>query len=230
MQSGTPLLELQDISVAAGGNILLHNLNLTLQSGEIIAITGPSGCGKTTLLRCIAGLADPCSGQILFEGIQPDGENLPAFRRKVVLIDQRPVLLDGTVSYNLQRPFTYKTADGPFDEARAKELLEALGVGTGRFSQNARSLSVGQQQRVCFIRALLIKPKVLLLDEPTSALDETARDLVENIIKGEAQRGAGVIVVLHDLTLAERLSLRRLDLTPYFSHDVSPCGNSGEAK
>jgi len=222
------LLRVADIAVEAGGVRLFAGLSLELGEGERVALTGPSGCGKTTLLRAVAGLIDPCAGEILLHGRPPETFGWPAYRRQVVLVDQRPILFDETVRFNLEKPFTYRTAGAtPWPAARAAELLEAFGLGARRLDQPARSLSQGQQQRVALVRALLLAPAILLLDEPTSALDPESVELVEERLVAEARgQGLGALVVTHDRHQAHRLCDRVLDLQPYM---VAPGGGDREA-
>lgn len=210
-------LELRGVAVASGGLTLLENVSLAVPAGELVALTGPSGSGKTTLLRAISGLDDPVSGHILLHGQTPEQWGWPRFRRHAVLVEQRPVLREMSVEQNLRRPFTYRAAAGvSYPDARARELMEHLGLGTARLSQDARSLSVGQQQRVCLIRALLLQPPLLLLDEPTSALDEEAVSRVEAVIAEEAAvRGLSALIVTHAERQAQTWCHRRFDLAPF---------------
>jgi len=221
----TAILELDRLAVEAEGeHLLLRDFTMTLGRGELVALTGPSGCGKTTLLRSVAGLIDPAGGAVTFLGKSPAEHGWPAFRRRVVFVAQSPVMLEATVRENLARPFRYRSSDGAtFDENRAAGLLDALGVGAVRLDQQARSLSVGQQLRVSFIRALLLEPDVLLLDEPASALDEeSAAHLGAQLKKETESRGLSALLVTHDRSEASQWCHRRIDLTA--------CAvNSGEA-
>jgi ABC-type iron transport system FetAB ATPase subunit len=208
-----PLLRVSDMAVAADGAYLLRGVDLTVRPAEIVGMTGPSGCGKTTLLRAIACLNDAVGGALLLQGCRPEDVGWPAYRRQVMLVPQRPVMFEGTVQRNLERAFLYRTAEGPCPLDRAEGLLDRLGIGRDRLSQEARSLSEGQQQRVAVIRALLGKPKVLLMDEPTSALDASARDALEAVIREEVtSRGLAVVVVTHDAEQATRWCDRRYAL------------------
>jgi putative ABC transport system ATP-binding protein len=209
------LLELRGIAVSAGNKILASGISITLEKGEMVALCGPSGCGKTTLLRSVAGLVDPAEGGLLLDGASPEELGWPVFRRRVVLVDQRPVLLPGSVEENLVLPFTYSVSKGRgFPREEALTLLEAFGVSGERMAQEARSLSQGQQQRVCLARAFLLKPDVLLLDEPTSALDPEAVSSVEGTLATETRRrGLSALIVTHDREQARRLCDRAIDLT-----------------
>lgn len=208
-----PLLRLRDVTVGAGDVRLLQGINFDLEAGERVALTGPSGCGKTTLLRCICGLDDAVAGDITLQGRDGIAWGWPQFRRKVLLVDQRPTLLDDSVRENLQRPFAYRAALKSFPHEHAGALLDRLGVGAHRMGQNAHSLSIGQQQRLCLIRALLLEPLVLLLDEPTSALDVAAAGDVEDVLREEAEAsGLAALIVTHHQRQAEDWCHRRLDL------------------
>ncbi len=208
------LLTTDDLTIGIGGRALLRPLNITVAAGQRLGITGPSGCGKTTLLRTIAQLIDPIHGAVQLRGESPRTIGYPAFRRQVVLVDQRPAMLDAGIEENLRRPFTYRHA-GPaaYRHEQAADLLDQLGIGRHRLAEPARSLSVGEQQRVALVRALLIAPAALLLDEPTSALDDDARARVQQAIESECRhRQMAVIAVLHDTKQAEAWCDRTLSL------------------
>jgi len=222
------LLKLDRLAVACRGVRLLEGIDLHLQGGELTGLTGPSGCGKTTLLRAIAGLIDPLEGQVLYRGGPGRTEGWPVYRRQVVLVEQQPVVFDSTVKENLARPFRYRSAHGkPFPDGPACQLLDRLGVGADRMGQNARSLSVGQQQRVCLVRAILVEPEVLLLDEPTSALDEDVASEVETLLLEIVRReDRSALIVTHDRRQVERWCDRCLDLAPHLAQDPSGAAGS----
>ena len=211
-----PLLELRDVSIAAGGKTLLRGVNLSLQRGEIVALCGPSGLGKTTLLRAIAGLDDAAAGTILLEEKSPDEWTYPAFRRRVILVEQRPVVFDSSIEENLRRPFQYHSANFTFPAERARDLLGRLQMPDAQ--QKARTLSQGQQQRLGLIRALLLQPSVLLLDEPTSALDSDAAQCVETLLREETKNGLAIVIVTHDRTQAARLCDRLCEVNDWCSY------------
>jgi putative ABC transport system ATP-binding protein len=212
------LLSTIDLAVSAGGARLLEGITLELHAGEMLALTGPSGCGKTSLLRAIAGLDDPDAGEVRFRNQPPEEIGWPAFRRRVVFVHQRPVMLSATVEENLRRPLRHRHVAREFDRDRAVALLVDFELSEAHLAQAARTLSVGQQQRVSVVRALLIEPEVLLLDEPTSALDEEARSAVEDLLRLEGHRsGRAALVVTHDREQARRLCDRSLDLRAHIT-------------
>jgi ABC-type iron transport system FetAB ATPase subunit len=213
-----PLLNIENLAVTVAGIALLDGVSLTLHAGDRIGLVGPSGCGKTSLLRAIAGL-DAAQGMLRLRGKPPEGLGWPTYRREVLLVNQRPVLLDASVRDNLARPFHYRVTGKPFPEGRASSLLEQLGVEPERLHQSARSLSEGQQQRVCLVRALLLEPPVLLLDEPTSALDAANVDAVERAVEAYVADGErAVLLVSHDAAQTERWCTQVMPLEP---HQVS---------
>jgi ABC-type iron transport system FetAB ATPase subunit len=214
------VLRLHRFGVAAGQRLLLEGIDLELHRGELLALRGPSGCGKTTLLRAVAGLIDPAAGEVELSGVCPAELRWPCYRRRNVLVDQQPVLFPGSVRENLARPFRYGTATRPFDPARAEALLARLRLDPGRFAQEARELSQGEQQRVCLVRALLLDPTALLLDEPTSALDEEAEVAVEELIAATArEHGLAALIVTHDSVQAERWCHGSYELRDHLVND-----------
>ncbi len=211
-----PLLQVDGFVVGAGDTLLFEGLSFTLAPGEILGLIGPSGCGKSTLLKCIAGLRDPITGRVTLDSEEPDGQNWPDFRKRVILVDQQPVLLDATTEENLEHPFQYHANEGEYPAARAVSLLNSVRIGISKMKQSAIELSVGEQQRVCLVRALLLEPDVLLLDEPTAALDDLSGMAVEGLIRKEVtKRRAAAIIVTHDRGQIRRICDREISLEEY---------------
>ncbi|MCH7959045.1 MAG: ATP-binding cassette domain-containing protein [Candidatus Hydrogenedentes bacterium] len=211
-----PLLQVDGFVVGAGDTLLIEGLSFVLAPGEILGLIGPSGCGKSTLLKCIAGLRDPMAGRVTLDAEEPDGQNWPDFRKRVVLVDQQPILLEGTTEENLERPFQYQANAGDYPAARAISLLNSVRIGLSKLRQSAVELSVGEKQRVCLVRALLLEPSVLLLDEPTAALDDLSGKAVERLIREQVANGRNAaIIVTHDQGQIRRICDREILLEAY---------------
>ena len=208
-------LEVAQVAVTVNDQPLLRDVSFRLRPGERIALHGPSGCGKTSLLRGLAGLDDLAQGTVALGGSSPEQVGWPHWRRQVTYVAQEPVLWEGSVRDNLARPFRYRTVAEPFPEAVAGAWLERLGLGKSP-ADDATRLSVGERQRVALIRALVVKPAVVLLDEPTSALDASARSAVESLIRECCDReGLAAVVVTHLESQAQQWCDAELDLRPH---------------
>ena len=207
-------LEAIGLAVDAGERALLRGVPFRVESGETLAILGPSGAGKTTLLRAVATLGPLRAGELRLDGDDPATVGWPQWRRALVLVTQRPVLLPATVEDNLRQAFQLATAGTDrFDLERALRLFDRLALPRTRMARPARELSVGEQQRVCLVRALIVARRGLLLDEPTSALDSASMGATEALLAEEiAARGLCCLLVTHDLDQARRLGARDLDL------------------
>jgi putative ABC transport system ATP-binding protein len=186
--------------------IILREIDLALPRALMTVIIGPSGGGKSTLVRLLNRLDEPTSGRILLDGRDIAGIDPLLLRRRVALVQQKPFLFPGTVLENLRRPFQFQgTAPVAEDDAGFRQLLEDTQVPQLWLQREARSLSQGQQQRVCLARSLATVPEALLLDEPTSSLDRpTADRLAETLRHICHSRGLAMLMATHDLRLAER--------------------------
>ncbi len=191
------LIDLKDITVKYGDNVVLDKLNLYINEKEFITLLGPSGCGKTTTLRCIAGFIEPDSGEVIFEGKVIN--NVPPHKRKVNTIFQRYALFSHLNVYE-NIAFGPEIQKMPKAEIRktVAEMLELVNL-KGFEKRSIDSLSGGQQQRVAIARALANKPRVLLLDEPLGALDLKLRKDMQKELKAIQKRlGITFIYVTHD--------------------------------
>mgnify|MGYP003634568378 CR=1 FL=1 len=213
------MLAIENLQVRAdlsSSDLLLDGFSLTLREMDVVGIMGPSGCGKTTLLRTIVGLIDPAGGSIRYKGQSPQELGWPKFRRQVSLVPQRPVLWDGTVYENIARPLRYSEDREPHDRDTVGEFLAKLGM-EDMIDAPASTLSQGERQRVCLLRARFMSPNVFVLDEPTSALDEVSIGRVERMfnrmIKGSFD--TAILVATHDRAFAERFCTRVIDLAEY---------------
>ena len=193
---------------------ILQGISMSARSGEITAVIGPSGGGKSSLVRLINRLAEPTSGSVYLGETDIARMDPLQLRRTVALAAQKPFMFEGTIIENLQRPFLYRREPPP--GADSEEVLRALSLARldrSLVQRDARSLSLGEQQRVSLARALITRPEVLLLDEPTSALDRRTADALGATFQDICRsQGLTVILVTHDLRLAGRVADYRLYL------------------
>ena len=187
---------------------ILAGISFSARPGEITAIVGPSGGGKSTLVRFVNRLDEPTSGRIWLDWEDVSALDPLQLRRRVGMVLQKPFMFEGTVLANLQRPFLYRNAPPPgAGSGEVLGVLELARLSPELLERDARTLSLGQQQRVSLARALITGPQVLLLDEPTSALDRPTSDRLAATLQEicRSQR-LTVILVTHDLRLAERVA------------------------
>jgi putative ABC transport system ATP-binding protein len=202
-----PIIKLHNISKefpSGDTNVLvLKNITLEINSGEITMIVGPSGCGKTTLISIITGILKPTSGevQILDKNItkMKDSENVLFRRKNIGFIFQQYNLLPAlTVVENAAIPLLADGVKNKIAESRAEHVLKKVGLGE-HLEKLPNQLSGGQQQRVSISRAIVHKPKIIVCDEPTAALDATSGKKVMEILKSSANdKERAVIIVTHD--------------------------------
>ena len=196
-------LSVLDLTVAPGGMDLplFAPVSFDLKQGESLLICGPSGAGKSSLLRAIAGLTPLHSGSVKLDDRSPAADDFPAFRRRVCYLPQVPSAHDETVEMVLERPFGYKTSGGAvFPREKALSSLDQVALGQEFLEKNFYELSVGERQRVCLVRALLMEPEFLLLDEPNSALDAANTESLFRLLTSLPSR-PGLAVVTHDKVL-----------------------------
>ncbi|CNE75604.1 putative ABC transporter ATP-binding protein [Yersinia bercovieri] len=205
------LLQLDNVSrwfIAGEERVrVLKNINLTIYSGEMVAIVGASGSGKSTLMNILGCLDKPSSGEYLVAGRIPqhlDSDTLAELRREHFgFIFQRYHLLnDLNARENVEIPAIYAGIDREERRQRAGDLLSRLGLAD-RLEYRPSQLSGGQQQRVSIARALMNGGEVILADEPTGALDTHSGNEVLNILKELHRQGHTVVIVTHDMSIAE---------------------------
>ena len=186
----------------------LDNVSLNVDRGEYMAILGPSGSGKSTLMNILGCLDAPTSGQYLLDGedvgyLSPN--KLATIRnQKIGFIFQSFNLLDfSTALENVALPLVYRGMGASKRTQLAAEMLDKVGLGH-RMHHKPQELSGGQRQRVAVARALVTDPEVLLADEPTGNLDTQSGNAIVALFEGLAEKGKTVIIVTHNLAMAER--------------------------
>lgn len=203
-----PLVEIRDLLVKRGDHIALQLEQLTIRSGEVLAVVGPNGAGKSTLLLTLARLLKPERGEIQFSGQQASAESDTVYRRRIALVMQDPLLFDTSVFENVASGLRFRGISQ--DEIRHKIPLWLERLGVGHLSKRrAGQLSGGEAQRVSLARALVLEPKLLLLDEPFSALDPPTRSrLLDDLGALLKETGTTTVFVTHDLPEAAQLAGR----------------------
>ncbi len=161
---------------------LFKDLSFKLESGGFYLVKGDSGTGKSTLLRLMNSLESPSAGEILLKDRSFRELNPVRLRRSILYIQQTPLMVNGSVRDNLMLPFGFKANQDlkPPDDQTLIKLMDRFSLAGLKLDHPGGTLSVGQQQRLCFIRGLLLSPDVILMDEPTSALDDASSSMVEN--------------------------------------------------
>ncbi|NCB92419.1 MAG: ABC transporter ATP-binding protein [Clostridia bacterium] len=200
------MLQLEHIKKSYDKVTILDDINLSIDTGEIVSILGPSGSGKTTLLNLILGITDADSGKIIFEG--QDLTKVPMEERGFNIVFQDYALFPNLTAY---KNITYGLRNKPGISTKedVDELIELLGLSE-HLDKRIEQLSGGQKQRVALARTLVMKPKILLLDEPLSALDGVIKESIKERIKTIAKEyHLTTIIVTHDpeeaLTLSDRV-------------------------
>jgi putative ABC transport system ATP-binding protein len=204
-------IALRDVELSLGRGAarvhILKGISLGVERGEAVGLVGPSGSGKSTLLMTIAGLEQPDSGSVVIDGTdlsRLDEDALARFRgRRIGIVFQSFHLVPTmTALENVSLPLELAGEDDAF--ARAEAELAAVGLGE-RLHHYPAQLSGGEQQRVAIARALVPNPAILVADEPTGNLDEsTGSSIVDLLFALRAERGATLVLVTHDLSLARR--------------------------
>jgi polar amino acid transport system ATP-binding protein len=207
-----PLLDIVDLRASYGSRTVLERISLCVEKGEIVSLIGPSGSGKSTLLRVLLGLLPLEQGMVRFNGRLVDYADkaaVSALRADIAIVFQQYNLFQNmTVIDNVTITPT-KIRRRPREEAlrHATELLARVGLSE-KLDAYPDELSGGQQQRVAIVRALALRPKILLLDEITAALDPELVNEVQGTIRDLSADGMTMLIVSHEMSFVRELSSR----------------------
>ncbi|MCO5967343.1 MULTISPECIES: ABC transporter ATP-binding protein [Actinoallomurus] len=223
-RTGTPVLELREITMRFGGVVAINGLNLTINEGEIFALIGPNGAGKTTVFNVVTGVYRPTEGQVVFGGSRIDGKkrfqvtkrgvartfqnvrlfhNMSALENVMVGADAHH--RTGLAGAALGLPWHRREErDG---RVKARELMEFVGIAH-RMEETAKNLPYGDQRRLEIARALATDPKLLLLDEPAAGMNPTEKEELQGLIRRIRDTGRTVLLIEHDMSLIMGISDR----------------------
>lgn len=205
-------IEIIDIVKNYGGGdsntVALDKVSINIEEGEIVAIVGKSGSGKSTLLNILGGLINYNEGKYFFNGIEIDGrkrKELTKFRRNNIsfVVQDFALINDMTVYENVALPLEYKRLQKKEVKTKVLDILDKLDI-KDKANKYANEISGGQAQRVAIARAIVKEPKLILADEPTGALDQKTGESVIKILKEVNEKGTTIIIVTHDLNIAEK--------------------------
>jgi len=204
----TPVVRAERIRKSFGDNLVLDDIDLSVDEGEVLVVIGPSGSGKSTLLRCLNLLEPLDSGRIFLDGeeITRKGQEVARVRQRVGMVFQQFNLfphLKVIDNVTLAARRIRKQPRGQAEQ-KAHELLERVGLSE-KAGQHPHQLSGGQQQRVAIARALMMEPHVMLFDEVTSALDPELVGEVLIVMRDLAQSGMTMLVVTHEMQFAREV-------------------------
>lgn len=188
------LLEIKNLKKSFGDNVVLKDISLSVDKGEVLAIIGPSGSGKSTLLRCITDLEEEDSGEINFDG------TFGLVFQNFNLFPHHSVMKNIT-----NAPIRVQKRDKKEVFEHARKLLSQMGLEDKEDAYPCE-LSGGQQQRVSIARALAMNPDILFFDEPTSALDPELTGEILNVIKDLAAQNMTMVIVTHEMAFARNVA------------------------
>ena len=206
-----PLIQVKNLQKSFGANTVLDGVTVDIYKGDVVCVIGASGSGKSTFLRCLNLLEEPTGGQILFEGtdITDKKTDINKHRQKMGMVFQQFNLFPHmTILENLTlAPMKLQGKRREETEAEAMKLLERVGL-QDRAAAYPNQLSGGQKQRIAIVRALCMKPDVMLFDEPTSALDPEMVGEVLDVMKELAEDNMTMVVVTHEMGFAREVANR----------------------
>jgi molybdopterin-binding protein len=200
--------ELNNVTKAYNNKIALDAVNLQIREGEILALLGPNGSGKSTILKILAFVENPTSGEVIFQDEKVNFKNTEKERMESTLVFQKTTVFGTSVYKNIA--YGLKIRNVPKDK-RDREVKKALEIVKleGFEKRNARKLSGGEQQRVAIARALVLKTKLLLLDEPTANLDPKNAGIIEEVIDTvNRENKTAIVMATHNMFQAKKLPHR----------------------
>ena len=208
------IVEVKNLKKQYGDNIILKDINLYINRGEVVSLIGPSGSGKSTILRCIVDLESITSGEILIEGNNLADKNIDKKIKKEMLLKTGMVFQTFnlfphlSVRNNIVKTLKLvKKIDTSEAEAITKKMLDLVGL-SDKMNSFPNELSGGQKQRVAIARALALQPDILLFDEPTSALDPELVKEVLDIIRKLKEQKITMLIVSHEMNFVREISDR----------------------
>lgn len=207
--AGEPLIQVKELCKSFDGVDVLKNITTTIKKGEVVFVVGPSGSGKSTFLRCMNLLEEPTGGHIFFEGTDITDKNtdINLLRRKMGMVFQQFNLFPHMSIMKNMTIAPVKLLGVKEEDAvkEAEKLLARVGLLDKKDAYPAQ-LSGGQKQRIAIVRALMMKPDVMLFDEPTSALDPEMVGEVLNVMRELAKEHMTMLVVTHEMAFARDVS------------------------
>ena len=208
------IIELKNLKKQYGDNVVLKNINLYVDRGEVVSIIGPSGSGKSTILRCIVDLESITSGEVLIEGNNLTNKNVDKKIKKEMLLKTGMVFQTFnlfphmSVRNNIVKTLkVVKKINVAEAENIAKNMLDLVGL-SDKIDNFPNQLSGGQKQRVAIARALALQPDIMLFDEPTSALDPELVKEVLDIIRKLKEKKITMLIVSHEMNFVREISDR----------------------
>lgn len=206
-----PLIRVKNLKKSFDTLDALDDVSVDIHKGDVVFVVGPSGSGKSTFLRCLNRLEEPTEGEILFEGINITDKrtDINLHRQKMGMVFQQFNLFPHmTIMKNLTlAPMKLQKKSKAEAEAEAMRLLERVGLAD-RADAYPNQLSGGQKQRIAIVRALCMKPDVMLFDEPTSALDPEMVGEVLAVMRDLAEEKMTMVVVTHEMAFAKEVASR----------------------
>ena len=220
------LIRVQGLGKSFGSIDVLKDINVDIHKGDVVFVVGPSGSGKSTFLRCLNRLEEPTKGHIFFEGtdITDPKTDIDKHRQKMGMVFQQFNLFPHMdIMKNLTiAPMKLQGVSQKEAEAEALKLLERVGLAD-RAHAYPSQLSGGQKQRIDILRALCMKPDVMLFDEPTSALDPEMVGEVLNVMRDLADQKMTMVVVTHEMSFAREVATRVMFMDGgYFVEEAAP--------